>query len=425
MRILSNLIITGSLNSTNVFATAPVSFSLFSSSYYDSGSSQLWTDEDLDLRRGLDNWSDTNPGKNKLSGSAEDTSSYCDTARNLFNCIVSQSLSGSLGWTISPGSSSYTASYTSSVMYSGSYSSSLYSGSISGSRSTYQWEDGCWYGTVSKLTSGGDVANVWDSFGILDKFISIYESIPGPLGCDPKFLNSLTAYKIVNERMKKWQTLICHCIKPGEYVDVRFGLIFHCNFPDGNPNNNKTLSKTWNWRVRKTASGKCKLNYRFSDTPIMGGVISPSNDDSETSLFTPTTGDNASNKTVKVLQVPFSDETADSYYALSTNLNAVKNPGLVYFNESDSTLYVYDGASWQSLAGGGLSKYTTTIGDDSSTTFVVTHSKNTRNVQVTVRETSSPYEIVFPVIKATTVNTVTVDFGVTIPTTNEYTVIVI
>ena len=57
--------------------------------------------------------------------------------------------------------------------------------------------------------------------------------------------------------------------------------------------------------------------------------------------------------------------------------------------------------------------------------FVVTHSKNTRDVMVTVRETSTPYEIVYPTIYATSANTIALDFSPTVPSSNQYTVIVV
>ena len=44
---------------------------------------------------------------------------------------------------------------------------------------------------------------------------------------------------------------------------------------------------------------------------------------------------------------------------------------------------------------------------------------------MTVRETAAPYELVFPTIRAVTTNTIQVDFGIEVPTSNEYTVIVI
>lgn len=69
-------------------------------------------------------------------------------------------------------------------------------------------------------------------------------------------------------------------------------------------------------------------------------------------------------------------------------------------------------------------KYSADIGNASATSFQVTHNFGTRDVQVTVRSNTS-YEIVYPDVVATTVDYVTVSFGVEVPDTNEYRVIVV
>lgn len=55
--------------------------------------------------------------------------------------------------------------------------------------------------------------------------------------------------------------------------------------------------------------------------------------------------------------------------------------------------------------------YAVDVGDNSSTTITVTHNLGTRDVQVAVRETASPYAYGDPTIKAATTNTVTLDFA--------------
>lgn len=65
-----------------------------------------------------------------------------------------------------------------------------------------------------------------------------------------------------------------------------------------------------------------------------------------------------------------------------------------------------------------------TIGDNSNTTFTVTHNMNTRDVIVTVYEVGSPYAAVYADIEHATVNTVTVAFSAA-PATNEYRVVVV
>jgi hypothetical protein len=84
-----------------------------------------------------------------------------------------------------------------------------------------------------------------------------------------------------------------------------------------------------------------------------------------------------------------------------------------------------------SLSGSGLAidtaivvrKYAASIGDGAATSYTVTHNLNTRDVQVTVYDNSSPYaEVVVDVQHATT-NTITVLFSVA-PTSNQYRVVV-
>lgn len=67
-------------------------------------------------------------------------------------------------------------------------------------------------------------------------------------------------------------------------------------------------------------------------------------------------------------------------------------------------------------------KYTTTLGG--STSQVITHNLNTRDLTVTIRETASPYAIVYTDVELTTVNTITVKFAET-PTSNQYTITII
>lgn len=72
---------------------------------------------------------------------------------------------------------------------------------------------------------------------------------------------------------------------------------------------------------------------------------------------------------------------------------------------------------------GFMTRYTTQIGDGTTTNIVVTHNLNTRNVIVNVYD-SATYQDVFVDIARTTVNTVTLTFA-TPPATNEYTVVVV
>lgn len=67
-------------------------------------------------------------------------------------------------------------------------------------------------------------------------------------------------------------------------------------------------------------------------------------------------------------------------------------------------------------------KYTAAVGG--STSQVITHNLNSRDVAVTLRQTASPYAQVFTDIEFTTVNTLTLKFA-TAPSASEYTVTVV
>ena len=73
---------------------------------------------------------------------------------------------------------------------------------------------------------------------------------------------------------------------------------------------------------------------------------------------------------------------------------------------------------------GFMTRYATSVGDASATSFTVTHSLNTRDVIVQVREVAAPYAVVIADVAATTADTVTVAFA-TAPTSNQYRVTVI
>lgn len=68
-------------------------------------------------------------------------------------------------------------------------------------------------------------------------------------------------------------------------------------------------------------------------------------------------------------------------------------------------------------------KHAADIGDGVQTSYTVTHSFNTRDVTVLIRETASPYAQVFADVEMTTVDAITVKFA-TAPTTNQFRVIV-
>ena len=68
-------------------------------------------------------------------------------------------------------------------------------------------------------------------------------------------------------------------------------------------------------------------------------------------------------------------------------------------------------------------KYNASIGDGSATSYTVTHSLNTRDVQVTVYDNSAPYAEVICDVQHSTTSAVTLLFSVA-PTSNQYRVVV-
>jgi hypothetical protein len=68
---------------------------------------------------------------------------------------------------------------------------------------------------------------------------------------------------------------------------------------------------------------------------------------------------------------------------------------------------------------GFTTKYSVNVGNNSNTTFTVTHNLGTRDVTVQLFENSSPYAQVYTDVEATTTNAVTLAFGAA-PSTNQY-----
>lgn len=84
------------------------------------------------------------------------------------------------------------------------------------------------------------------------------------------------------------------------------------------------------------------------------------------------------------------------------------------------------------VTGGGINvdtsvvarKYSTTIGDGSSTSFTVTHNLGTQDVLIQVRQAASPYQIVYTDCEATSTTQATIQFSVA-PSSNQYRVTVV
>lgn len=72
---------------------------------------------------------------------------------------------------------------------------------------------------------------------------------------------------------------------------------------------------------------------------------------------------------------------------------------------------------------GSSTSYKTNVGDGTASTFTVTHSKATLDVEVEVVRVSDG-QTVYPVVKRPSTSTITLDFGSTVPSTNAYRVFV-
>jgi hypothetical protein len=95
-----------------------------------------------------------------------------------------------------------------------------------------------------------------------------------------------------------------------------------------------------------------------------------------------------------------------------------------------TTIAVANGGTGATTAAGAktnlgfTTKFADAIGDGSATSFTVSHGLASRDVQVYVYETSSPWERVFPDVKHTSTSVVTLEFAVA-PTSAQYRVVVI
>ena len=101
--------------------------------------------------------------------------------------------------------------------------------------------------------------------------------------------------------------------------------------------------------------------------------------------------------------------------------NTTEGNAAILFNESLDKWQVTEGAPENVQTFDIARKYTATVGDGTATSFVLTHNLNTRDIAVTIRETSTPYAQVITDVEFTSVNTTTINFAQP-PTVDQYTV---
>ena len=70
-----------------------------------------------------------------------------------------------------------------------------------------------------------------------------------------------------------------------------------------------------------------------------------------------------------------------------------------------------------------VTKYAANVGDGSNTSYTITHNLNTKDVEVTVYDNSSPYAEVVCDVQHTSTSAITLLFSVA-PTSNQYRVVV-
>lgn len=110
---------------------------------------------------------------------------------------------------------------------------------------------------------------------------------------------------------------------------------------------------------------------------------------------------------------------------------AAGNTGYVYVatDVNGGTPYRSNGTTWAQIAkgvteAGAVVKFSTNVGDGSSTQIDVTHSLGTRDVVVMVREVASPWSAVLPEIQMLDTNTVRLIFALA-PASGQYRITVV
>lgn len=105
--------------------------------------------------------------------------------------------------------------------------------------------------------------------------------------------------------------------------------------------------------------------------------------------------------------------------------NATLANALLTYNNSTGKWQTTQGAVANTLVTAQIAnKVSGAIGDGSATSYVITHNLDSQNLVVSIRETASPYALVYTDIEMTSVNTITVKFAVA-PSSNQYTVTII
>lgn len=105
--------------------------------------------------------------------------------------------------------------------------------------------------------------------------------------------------------------------------------------------------------------------------------------------------------------------------------NTTRKDAKITYNNSTGRWQTTQGAVTGTLITTALAnKVVATIGDNSATVYIITHGLNTQDLNISIRETASPFALVLADVEFTSVNTITVKFAVA-PTANQFTVTII
>lgn len=133
--------------------------------------------------------------------------------------------------------------------------------------------------------------------------------------------------------------------------------------------------------------------------------------------------DSRANCSVNNIVIDFTG-AGDNYYGTSQNYTMQVDGEMAIFRYVSATVgWVKE--SIASAGGGGATKYTENLGDGIATTFTVNHALGSSDVLVSVRENTLPGAEVYPTITIVDANNIEVDFGATVPSTDEFRVVVL
>lgn len=109
---------------------------------------------------------------------------------------------------------------------------------------------------------------------------------------------------------------------------------------------------------------------------------------------------------------------------ITTNNATTVKHGFLPKLSGDVNQYLNGNGGWSSPPGSGISKYAAAIGDNSATSFVLTHSLGTRDISVNIIRSTTPWDAVIADWEATSTTTATIRFA-SAPTTGEFRVTII